>query len=363
MCLPNPLPEEEMPISAPDFLHHAGANIPYRFRTDRTIAASIPKPSKLATAALPCVFGLGCLYQALASSRDRRNFPAPGNIVSIDGVSLHLQVAGTGAPTVVLETGLGGMSAAWGWIQPETAKFCRVVSYDRAGLGWSGSDASPRCARKAAHRLRNCLRAANLIPPYILVGHSMGGLLIRVFADCYPAEVSGMVLVDACHPDQHLRSPAIQNHMRTGFKLLKHVPVLARLGYVRLSGLFDSWAIGLPPRQAAEAESFLSCHRHLRTTRDEVLAWESLCAEVRHTGRLGELPLAVVSAGRDVLPGQPELHGELAALSGNSVHLAVRNADHVTLVTAREHALAVTEAIRQVVAQTERLHPAVRKTR
>jgi hypothetical protein len=137
--------------------------------------------------------------------------------------------------------------------------------------------------------------------------------------------------------------------MRTGFLLLKAVPFLTQLGYVRLSGLFNAWATGLPPRQAAEANSFLACHRHLRTTREESLAWESLCTEVRKTGDLGDLPLAVVTAGKDVLPGQPELQGELAALSSDSVHLAVRGADHVTLVTAREHALAVVKAIRNVV--------------
>lgn len=352
-----------MHIAVPGLLCHAGTDTPYAFQTKRSFAASIPRPSRLVTAALPCLVGVGGLYQAIASARDRRTFPPPGQMAAVDGLNLHLQIAGSGSPTVVLETGLGGMSAAWGWVQPEIAKFCRVVSYDRAGLGWSGGDGSPRCARKAVHRLREALRAANLLPPYILVGHSMGGLLIRVFADCHPGEVTGLVMVDACHPDQHLRSQAIETHMRTGFRLLKSVPVLARLGYVRLSGLFDSWATGLPPRQAAEAEAFLACHRHLSTTRDESLAWEALCAEVRRTSGLGEIPLAVVAAGRDVLPGHPELHGELAALSRNSVHLAIGNADHVTLVTVRQHALAVTEIVRHVVAQAVSLRPAARKTR
>ena len=209
----------------------------------------------------------------------------------------------------------------------------------------------PKSAALVARRLRALLQKSGMVPPYVMVGHSMGGLLIRVFAGLFPEDVAGMVLVDAVHPDQHLRSEAIDIHMRTGFRFLRAVPLLARLGYVRLTGLFASWGEGLPARQAAESEAFLATYRHLCTTRDESLAWETICQEVRSTGKLGDKPLAVVTAGKDVLPGQPELQGELAALSSDSIHLVVPGADHVTLVTRREYALAVVDAIRQVVSK------------
>lgn len=305
--------------------------------------------SRFLTAVVPCVTGIGCAYQAIAAALDRRNHPAPGKLVDIDSCRLHLQSAGSGTPAVVLETGLGGMSSAWGWIQPEAAKFSRVVSYDRAGLGWSGVDPAPKSAMQVARRLRSLLRHAEVPPPYVLVGHSMGGLFIRVFADRYPDEVAGMVLVDASHPDQRRRSSAIETHMRSGFLLLKAVPLLAQLGYVRITRLFHSWAEGLPPKQAAEAKAFLSSYSHLKATLDESLAWEAICEEVRATRHLMDKPLAVVTAGRDVLPGQPELQRELAALSANSIHVTVTGADHVTLITHREHALSVVEAIRHVV--------------
>lgn len=339
------------PLSSP-----AGADHSYEYRANHGFSSEA-KRSRLLTAIIPCVTGIGCLYQAIATARDQRDHPPPGKLVEVDGCRLHVQTAGRGLPSVVLETGLGGMSAAWGWIQPETAKFSRVVAYDRAGLGWSGPDSAPKTAALAARRLRSLLRQSQVSPPYVLVGHSMGGLFIRVFAACYPDEVAGMVLLDAVHPDQHLRSPAIDTHMRSGFRFLQPVPLLARLGYVRLAGLFHAWAEGLPARQAAEAEAFLSSYRHLRTTREESLAWETICAEVRATGGLGHTPLAVVTAGREVLPGQPELQRELAALSSDSVHFAVRGADHVSLVTRREHALAVVEAIRHVVERATLLRP------
>ncbi|GFO57715.1 hypothetical protein GMST_00400 [Geomonas silvestris] len=262
---------------------------------------------------------------------------------------MHLRAAGAGGPTVVLETGLGGMSSAWAWIQPETAQYTRVVSYDRAGLGWSAPVAGAKSARSAARRLRGLLSACGAAPPFVLVGHSMGGLLIRVFAHLYPQEVAGLVLVDAVHPDQHLRSAAIAEHMSTGFRFLKAVPLLARTGYVRLTGLFNAWSQGLPERQAAESDAFLASYEHLKTTRDESLAWDTMCGEVRQTKALDALPLAVVTAGKDVLAGQPELQAELAGLSTDSVHFVVPAADHVTLVTQRDHAHAVVKAIRHVV--------------
>jgi pimeloyl-ACP methyl ester carboxylesterase len=338
-----------MKIAASLPLQHTGADYAYEFRRDPHFSPEVKHASRLFTAVVPCLTGIGCLYQAVAAARDRRIYPPPGSLVDIDGCRMHLQTKGAGAATVVLEAGLGGMSSAWAWIQPEAAKFSRVVSYDRAGLGWSETDLAPKTAQLAARRLRTLLRRSHALPPYILVGHSMGGLLIRVFAEQYLDEVAGIVLVDASHPDQHLRSPDIKTHMRSGFRLLRAVPLLAQLGYVRLTGLFNAWAEGLPPRQAAEAEAFLSSYRHLQTTREESVAWEAVCAEVRCTSGLEDIPLAVVTAGRDVLPGHPELQGELAALSRDSIHVTVKGADHLTLLTRREHARSVTEVIRNVV--------------
>jgi pimeloyl-ACP methyl ester carboxylesterase len=304
---------------------------------------------RLVAAAILSLAGVGAVYQSLATACDLVMYPPPGRLLDVGGCRLHLQSAGSGSPTVVLEAGLGGMSSAWAWVQSETAEFSHVVSYDRAGLGWSESDTTPKTAMQVAQRLRSLLQSANITPPYVLVGHSMGGLFIRVFADLFPKEVAGLVLVDASHPDQKRRSSAIETHMCTGFRMLRGVPALARVGYIRLSGFFDSWAEGLPDKQAAEAKAFLSSYGHLKTTRDESLAWDAICAEVRSTRELGDKPLVVVTAGKDVLPGHPELQSELAALSSNSVHWAVKGADHVTLVTHRQHASTVVEAIQYVV--------------
>ena len=340
-----------MKLVAPLSFSGPGPDELYQYCKDPSFSPGVKRKSRLFTAILPCLTGIGSLYQAIAARRDLHDYPPPGRLVDIGGCRLHVQTAGRGLPSVVLESGLGGMSTAWGWIQPEAAKFSNVFSYDRAGLGWSGPDSAPKSATLAAQRLRALLLKCRVPPPYVLVGHSMGGLLVRVFAALFPDEVAGVVLLDAVHPDQHLRSASIEIHMRSGFRFLKAVPLLAQLGYVRLTGLFDSWGEGLPARQAAESEAFLTTYRHLSTTREESQAWETFCAEVRGAGDLGDTPLAVLTAGKDVLPGQPELQDELAALSSDSFHQVVPGADHVTLVTRREHALTVVEAIRQVVAK------------
>ena len=291
----------------------------------------------------------GYVYQAVSTTLDRKNYPPPGSFAFSNGHVLHYQVAGKGNPMVILEAGLSGMSSVWGWIQPEVAEFTRVLSYDRAGLGWSEPDDAPFTASRAAGQLHELLRASGIGMPFVIVGHSMGGLLARAFADRYPDEVAGVVLVDASHPDQYWRHPAIRTYMNSGFRLLRKIPVLAKFGFVRLTGFLNSQSEGLPLRQLAEAKVFLSSYRHLSTTLKESLAWETICAEVRGARDLGDKPLAVLSAGRNPLPGSLDLQRDLATLSSDSMHHIVKGATHVTLVTHREHASSVVEAIRQVV--------------
>lgn len=296
----------------------------------------------------------GYIYQTIASALDKNNYPPPGRHVNINGHRLHIQVAGTGTPAVILEAGLCAFSSVWGWIHPEVAKFTQVISYDRAGLGWSEPDDTPFSALHVARQLHDLLQASGVKSPCVIVGHSMGGLLVRMFADQYPDEVAGMVLVDASHPDQYSRNPAIRRYMNSGFKLLRKIPILTKLGYVRLTGCLNCQAEGLPARQRAEAQVFLSSYSHFCTTLHESLAWEKICAEVRCARNLGNKPLAVLSAGRDLLPGSLELQGDLATLSSDSTHHIVKGATHVTLVSHREHALSVVEAIRQVVVKAKR---------
>src|SRR3954454_13411972 len=151
---------------------------------------------------LACVAALaatltGATYQWRATRRDLAAVPAPGRRVQVEGRTVHIWCSGSGAPTVILETGLGGTTADWGFVQPETARFTRVCSYDRAGVGYSDRGPSPRTARRIAYELAQLVDRSGIPGPLVLVGASIGGFAVRVFASVYPAKAAGLVLVDA----------------------------------------------------------------------------------------------------------------------------------------------------------------------
>ena len=116
--------------------------------------------------------------------------------INADGPTLRMRMAGGGNSTVVFESGSGSPLETWIRIQPEVSKFAKTISYDRAGNGLSTKGATPRHGRNIATELHAALRNAHAAPPYILVGHSLGGPYIRIFAGMYPDEVAGLVLVD-----------------------------------------------------------------------------------------------------------------------------------------------------------------------
>jgi pimeloyl-ACP methyl ester carboxylesterase len=150
---------------------------------------------------LPALATAGTIYQLVATKRDQRKLgPAPGEMVSVGNHKLHINCMGEGSPTVILESGAPATSIEWSaWVQPEVAKATRVCAYDRAGLGWSESGPGPRDAEQITSELHTLLENAGIESPYILVGHSVGGHHVRVYAERYPDEVAGMVLVDVTH--------------------------------------------------------------------------------------------------------------------------------------------------------------------
>jgi alpha-beta hydrolase superfamily lysophospholipase len=134
----------------------------------------------------------GAIYQAISTARDRRKYLPPGRMVDVGGHRLHLHITGEdrNTPTVVLEGGLGFPSVEWAWVQAGVAHFARVVAYDRAGVAWSEPGPKPRDGHRIAEELHAALHAAGIEGPYVLVGHSFGGLFVRAFADSLPSWVS-----------------------------------------------------------------------------------------------------------------------------------------------------------------------------
>jgi len=148
---------------------------------------------------------LGLLFQRIGTIRDMRRFPPSGQLVDVGGHRLHICCAGQSSPPVLLDSGFPGTSLSWTFVQPELAKFARVCSYDRAGLGWSEAGPLPRTSRQIVEELHGLLRNAQIEGPFVLVGHSFGTFTVRLYASTYPEEVAGMVLLDPIHPSDWLQ--------------------------------------------------------------------------------------------------------------------------------------------------------------
>ncbi len=163
-----------------------------------------------------------------------------GRLINVGGLKMHIDCTGQGSPAVILESGLGDSYVSWRKVQPQVSKFTRVCSYDRAGIGFSDSSSQPRTSKVIAGELHALLRAADLAPAYVLVGHSMGGFDVRVFAGLYRSEVAGMVLVDSSHPDQDNRfPPELKNMEGSWLREAEFLEYTAPFGVPRLLGLCD----------------------------------------------------------------------------------------------------------------------------
>jgi pimeloyl-ACP methyl ester carboxylesterase len=180
----------------------------------------------------------GMVYQKLGTAADLRRHPPPGRLVDVGGHRLHIQTKGNGEPTVIFDAGLPGSVLSWHHVLPDLSRLVRAVAYDRAGLGWSDPGPEPRTAERIVEELRRLLDRAGVGPPYILVGHSYGGLTMRLFAALHPHEVAGLVLVDPVGPGEW--APLSEREGRRlagGAKLCRRAALLGRFGVTRLVAL------------------------------------------------------------------------------------------------------------------------------
>jgi pimeloyl-ACP methyl ester carboxylesterase len=310
------------------------------------------------------VVGLGAIYQALATSRDNRKFLPPGKLIQINGKNLHCQITGKGHPTVIVDSGTGGTHLDWQLVQPEVAKFTKILTYDRAGYGWSAISSEPRTAEQVVSELRQLLREVEIEPPYIFVGMSLGGLFSRLFAYHYPEEVAGMVLVDVAHERMYEDTPVqwVELNKRLEGLLTHVVPIIGRIGLLRLLVAFDSlpMAAGLfqkfPPSMRPLAKAFYSQTQFGKTFAQESAAVSISMNQVEQAPQIKpfpDIPLIVLSAGKpdfditqDVLQKLQELHADLANESPQGVHIVAHESGHAIQLDKPE---LVIDAIRQVV--------------
>jgi pimeloyl-ACP methyl ester carboxylesterase len=302
----------------------------------------------MVTAAL----GSTAAVQQALTIRDRRRYPPPGSLVNVEDHPMHLQVRGPdmSGPTVVLEAGMGSFSPNWHWVQEELAPTVRSVAYDRAGLGWSRPSHRQRDAQTIAMELRDALGEAGIQPPYVLAGHSFGGLPVRAFADLYPKLTAGLVLVDASHPDQWVRwpTPHADQILEVSQRIMGW---LGWFGLLRLLNLSPRISAGLPPQQAAELRAGAALPGYAATEAAQIRSWSVSREQLHAAAPLGELPLAVIAVSEQPVGGEllTALQRELAELTDNATFEIVQAATHESLISTREHARVVAKTILSVV--------------
>jgi pimeloyl-ACP methyl ester carboxylesterase len=271
---------------------------------------------------------IGGAYETLRSAAASTGAPTGSRLIDVGGHRLSIRCTGSGGPTVVLEPGLGEPSSAMSrWIAPDVAHTTTVCVYDRAGHGHS--DTVQRA--DGARDLHVLLARAHAPGPYVVAGHSLGGLYALDYARRYPAQVAGVVLLDSMHPHQ-------ANAFAGMDPMLAVVPTLARTGLANL--VFDR-RDGDPAAQARQL---------VRDIAD-------MPAELNRAAKLtslGDRPLAVVSAGTGYMAGWPAHQAELAKLSQDSIHRTIAGATHASLVNDRVDAAQSSRAIRDVVKAVQR---------
>jgi pimeloyl-ACP methyl ester carboxylesterase len=292
------------------------------------------------------LFALGGGYEAVS----RSTAPAVamrGQLVDVGPYRLHLECTGSGGPTVILEPGGGGSAASMGLITPAVARESRVCVYDRAGRGWSDPAASPPDGAQIATDLHKLLSRAHVPGPYVLAGHSFGGLYVRTYAAKYPEEVAGLVLVDSTAAHNTPVSPQKPG----SYSVLKHVSSLvattSRLGVGRL--IADADFSYLAPRYRDDARTTAATGKEMGGFLDEFGVANRSEAEAGELRSLDAKPLIVLTAELENSKGWMAAQNATATLSTNSIHRVVSGATHASFVDDREDAAAVTQAIGDVV--------------
>jgi pimeloyl-ACP methyl ester carboxylesterase len=297
---------------------------------------------------------VGMVWEALAQRKALHANPAPGRMVEVDGRRIHVLCKGEGAgPTIVLVMGAAESSPYWWPVQDNLSQVARVCTYDRPGTGWSDPAKTPQSIEDRAAELDRVLAAAQVPGPYVLVGHSYGGPLIRLFARDHPLSVAGMVLVDT--PDEEcLFRPSYLEFLRGKMR-----PIIRVMGFAQRIGALRLWGGLVPdniPEHARQAILATSSPANYVAALDEFDSIARAPARLHEAGglggSLGHRPLVVITHGLrfpppyDVLEiGWDEGQKSLAALSDNSELLVAHKSNHMIQLDEPE---LVTEAIRRV---------------
>jgi len=292
------------------------------------------------------VASVGGGYQTVRQSIDTRAYPMPGQLVDVGGHRMHLHCSGSGSPTVVLEPGQGGASSDSGWVAPAVARDSTVCVYDRAGRGWSEPADGPQDAARIGADLHTLLKRAHVPGPYVLAGHSLGGVYVQTFAATYPDQVAGLVLLDSTAPKPGPALPA-----RTEpYDVPGRVSAVSAVAHFGAGRLIARAAYGsLPPHVQGEARANASTARFLRSWIEESVAANTSMQQAASLTNLDGKPLIVVTADTGNAAGWEQAQDKMATLSTNSSHRVAKDTTHASLLHDETDSAAASQAIRDVL--------------
>ncbi len=304
----------------------------------------------------------------------------PGKLVDMGEFKLHINSTGekNEKPTLVIEGGGGMASEYYHWLSEGLKDSMRVVRYDRAGIGYSDASNTTRDPETIAHELHTLLKKAGELPPYIVVGHSLGGPYIRVFTELYPNEVVGMFLLDTTHPDRVARIPSIPKKSSLKSKSMVWMydfqGVLGDLGilmlYDKLTGpILNREMEGLPDEINNRTKDFLNFGKYLRTMGKEIEQYHTTLERAGKKNDFGSLPIRVFTDTIGDIPDEihkeylergidlkktaiesMKMQEELTDLSTNS-KLTLIKGNHTSIFTKKENADIICKEVIQLLGE------------
>ena len=302
------------------------------------------------------------IYQKTATLVDDYRYPPIGKLVDVGGYKLHVHSTGEGEATVVLDAGLSGTSLGWTLVQSAVERFTRVCSYDRAGYAWSEEAPSKRTSKNLAEELHTLLHEANIPGPYLLVGHSFGGCNVLLFADMYPEETLGVILVDSVHEDMLQKFPT---PTRSHFSRLVEHPntqwLLAIFGGKRLKGPstdIEQMFAPLPEKMGRMYVAQMNKTNYTKTVSREMEALSESLSQLRQSQiHLRDKPLIVITAGKFSNVQEERAWNELQQGLLSKSHLAkqmiAKKSDH--MINHHQPEIIV-EAIQEILMSGRRLN-------
>ena len=327
----------------------------------------------------------GTVYEFVSRMRAAREYPVPGKLVDIGGRRLQIDCRGSGSPTVVFEAGLDTHgSLSWAAVQDDVAKTTRACAYSRAGIMWSDPHAGPQNGTTVVADLHALLANAGEKPPFVLVGHSLGGPYVMTYTKNYGDQVAGLVFVDASHPDQLQRFQAVnpkgEKERAAEENQARVMSIGAKLAWSGLVRIAAASMLSLP--NVRPTPLLDSVHKEmldffpisLDAAAKEMSALPDTFAEAGKLRRLGDRPLVVLTGARPYseemmkLIGMTreqvnrmvavwlELHNDEATWSSRGEHEVLNDATHYIQFDRPDAVIAV---VRKVVAQVREPSPSL----